>query len=154
MNKSSYLIALIFFIISCKNINKSTTVKYKTEYNRKIGKIGKLRFSMKIPSNHTVLSYYAGGEWNAKEYWYKDSSVIYITSEKGIHTLNYENLTKNEENFMKRFLSKDTLTFSDTTQNGKFWKDVKLEHISIGYTNVPKEKKELFDKALKSLKKL
>lgn len=153
MNKFICLIISAFVLISCKNTANLTAVKFKTILNNSDGKSKKVNVSMKIPHNYTIKSYFAGNEWNAKEYWYADSSVIYITSEKGIHTLNYENVRRIKGAAATRFLSKDTMSLTGKTQKNLYWKDIKLKELNIGYTNVPKNKKELFDKALESIKK-
>jgi hypothetical protein len=46
----------------------------------------------------------------------------------------------------------DTFELSGMNSKSLFWKDIKIGKVSIGYDNVPKEKKELFDKSLKTLK--
>jgi hypothetical protein len=48
----------------------------------------------------------------------------------------------------------DTLILSGLDKNGLYWKSILLskKHIGLDYINVPKEKKELFDKALYSFR--
>jgi hypothetical protein len=46
----------------------------------------------------------------------------------------------------------DIFELSGMNSKSLFWKDIKIGKVSIGYDNVPKEKKELFDKSLKTLK--
>jgi hypothetical protein len=46
----------------------------------------------------------------------------------------------------------DTFELSGLNAKGLYWKDIYLNGISVGYDNVPLEKKELFDNCLKSIK--
>jgi hypothetical protein len=46
----------------------------------------------------------------------------------------------------------DTLELSGLNEKGLYWKDIYINGISIGYDNVPLEKKELFDNCLKNTK--
>ncbi|MBN9284873.1 MULTISPECIES: hypothetical protein [unclassified Flavobacterium] len=54
---------------------------------------------------------------------------------------------------MKAFLTKDTITLEGIDQNGLYWKNKFNGEVNIGYLNIPKEKKEEFDKILLSIKK-
>ncbi|NLF44317.1 MAG: hypothetical protein GX587_16620 [Bacteroidales bacterium] len=107
-----------------------------------------------------------------KEYQfaYRDSSMIYLTNFG--NTPNYENIKKmgdsifnyrfqNDEmteeinQIMGREVIKvlpDTFELSGIDGNSLFWKDIKVGKISIGYQNVTKYRKELFDKSLKTLR--
>ena len=46
-------------------------------------------------------------------------------------------------------------TFELAGRNDKllYWKDIKIGDLSIGYLNVPQEKKALFDKAIESFRR-
>lgn len=47
----------------------------------------------------------------------------------------------------------DTLELSGTDEKMLYWKDVVVGNISVGYVGVPSDRKELFDKALKTLRR-
>lgn len=104
------------------------------------------------------------------QYTYSDSSMIYLTNFD--NTPNYENIKgmgdsianfrfQNEEmtkeinqTLGREFIKvlHDTFELSGIDNNSLYWKDIKVGRISIGYQKVPKEKKELFDKSLKTLR--
>ena len=46
----------------------------------------------------------------------------------------------------------DTLELSGIDADSLYWKDIYIDGISIGYLKVPKEKKELYDKCLRTFK--
>ena len=88
-----------------------------------------------------------------KRYWYPDSAIIYITNFN--NTLNYNNIIK-QGTYYSRFdaiHSNDTLTLSGQDSLGMFWKDRKLQYITVGYSNVPLSKKSLFDTTILSVRK-
>ena len=98
------------------------------------------------------------------------SAFIYITNFR--ETPNYENikslgdsvlqfrfqneeLTKDVNKLLgtnKIIVLPDTLELSGMNRKSLFWKDIKIGEVSIGYDNVPKENKELFDESLKTFK--
>lgn len=105
-----------------------------------------------------------------QQYTYSDSSMIYLTNFR--NTPNYENIksmgdsianfrfqnvemTKEINQTMGREVVKelpDIFELSGIDNNSLYWKDIKFGKISIGYQNVPKERKELFDKSLTTLR--
>lgn len=44
----------------------------------------------------------------------------------------------------------ETITLQGKMPNGLYWKDIRIGYLSIGYVNVPENKKREFDKALAS----
>ncbi len=104
------------------------------------------------------------------QYTYNDSSMVYLTNFD--NTPNYDNIksmgdsianfrfqneemTKEINQTLGREVVKalpDTFELSGIDNNSLYWKDIKVGEISIGYQKVPKEKKELFDESLKTLK--
>jgi hypothetical protein len=49
--------------------------------------------------------------------------------------------------------SSDTLMLQGKTPDGRFWKDIRIGEVSIGYVNVLLQRKEEFDLALASFQK-
>ncbi|TKG95122.1 hypothetical protein EYV94_10430 [Puteibacter caeruleilacunae] len=90
-----------------------------------------------------------------------DSSYIYITNFR--RTPNFENIRSlgdsllhlrfQKEELRKQTALPDTFELSGMNDKALCWKDIKIGSISVGYVNVPEDKKELFDKSLKTLKK-
>ena len=156
------IILLTILMVSC-GVNKDlATIKYKpTEAYPK--------YVLDVPKGYElkILSVTVEKEY---QYTYSDSSMIYLTNFD--NTPNYENIKSMGDSITNfRFQNKemtkeinqtlgrevvkalpDTFELSGIDNNSLYWKDVKVGRISIGYQKVPKEKKDLFDKSLKSLK--
>ena len=125
---------------------------------------------MKIPKGYDLKIYSITVE-NENQYLYSDSSMIYLTNFK--NTPNYKNiLYTNDSIFNFRFQNQelikginelsdkesikilpDTFELSGIDKDSLYWKDIKFDKISIGYKKISKEKKDMFDGALKSFKK-
>lgn len=156
-----YLIGVFIILTSCTMSKELSTVKYSPKAH--------LKYSLDVPKGYGIKGYEVTVE-KERHYVYKDSSFIYITNFK--NTPNYENIKslrdsvlqlrfQNEEltKQVNELLGKnqvavlpDTFELSGVNNKSLFWKDIKIGKVSIGYDNVPKEKKELFDKSLKTLK--
>ena len=157
------IIILFTMLMASCGINKElATIKFKpTEAYPK--------YMLDIPKGYElkILSVTVEKEY---QYKYKDSSLIYLTNFD--NTPNYENIkslgdsianyrfqdeemTKEINQTLGREAVKalpDTFELSGMDRNSLYWKDIKVGKISIGYQKVPKEKKELFDKVLTTLK--
>jgi hypothetical protein len=121
------------------------------------------KYILNIPREYklAILSVTVEKEY---QYTYDDSSMIYLTN--FLITPNYKNIKSVGEdiaNFILQDINKkvgreiikplpDTFELSGIDNNSLFWKDLKVGLISIGYQNVPREQKELFDRSLKTLK--
>lgn len=156
-----YLIGVFLILTSCTMSKELSTVKYSPKAH--------LKYSLDVPKGCEIKLYEVTIE-KERRYAYKDSSFIYITNFR--ITPNYENIKslgdsvlqfrfQNEEltKAVNELLGKiqvavlpDTFELSGVNSKSLFWKDIKIGEVSIGYNNVPKEKKELFDKSLKTLK--
>lgn len=156
-----YLIGVFLILTSCTMSKELSTVKYSPKAH--------LKYSLDVPKGYEIKGYEVTVE-KERRYVYKDSSFIYITNFRD--TPNYENIKslgdsvlqlrfQNEEltKQVNELLGKnqvavlpDTFELSWVNSKSLFWKDIKIGEVSIGYDNVPKEKKELFDKSLKTLK--
>ena len=106
---------------------------------------------MNIPVKYKLI--YSGSESILEcQYWYGDSSVIYITN--SISSINEEKVTTEigELGFRGMLSTRDT-TMMGIDENGLYWKDIELNlgmYLTgcIGYANVSKEKKDIFDNIL------
>lgn len=113
-------------------------------------------YKIEVPKgylNHLIISGNHGKEY---QYWYKDSMLFYFSNETGIATQNYENISKNQEARRIRtraILENDTFNLEGIGDKNLFWKECFYKDITIGYMNVPNEEKEIFDKAINSLRK-
>lgn len=123
--------------------------------------------SIQIPKGFKVISSNGSHGESEKLYVYSDSSKLYITDFRP-GSLNYNNiLSLGDSISTKRFevieLQKDiaqklgreykidTIELKGKTNLGN-WKDIRIGYISIGYINVPDDRKDEFDKALDSFK--
>ncbi len=151
----------LIIIIGCSLQKEMVTVKYKpTKMSKK--------YYLEIPRGFTFEGYGAVGLEN--RYVYADSSFIYVTNFR--NTPNYYNIRKLGDSIaqyrfqdeeltteinqlsgktVREFLP-DTLEISGIQINGQYWKDIKIGCINVGYINVTKEKKDIFDNAIKSIR--
>lgn len=139
-----YLITALLIIISC-NASQVSVVNYSTNT---------IKAKAKLPKGFTKKIVEAGQN-TEYHFLYADSSVIYITDEKGTPIINYKNIENDSIAIQKSFLASmenDTLTLQGKDKLGRYWKNKKLKEVSIGYLNVPKSRKAAFDKALSSIK--
>jgi hypothetical protein len=111
-------------------------------------------YKLDIPKGYKLFRW-TGGHEDQCEFWYPDSSVIYLTKNLGSTSINDKNIRRQENAYSKRFkafLENDSITLSGFDTAGLYWKEIKLKSFCYGYAKVPKEKKYFFDKALSSLK--
>lgn len=153
---------LVVFMASCITSKNMDTIKYNPPTAGK--------HFLDIPKGYNFVISEVSAEYEHK-YKYEDSSFIYLTTfDVTPNSENIENLGdsiyryrfQNEElrKEVNKMLGKevmktlpDTFKLSGKDKNDLFWKDIKYGEISIGYVNVPKEKKEVFDKSLETFKK-
>ena len=103
---------------------------------------------MNIPKGYKLTVLERGTDLE-KQYWYNDTSVIYITSDLTAYP-NNENIRATGRIGERDFLM-DSLTLGGRDGKGLFWRDIKMKLICVGYVNVPEDRKEIFDDALKSI---
>ncbi|KIX21482.1 hypothetical protein SY27_07180 [Flavobacterium sp. 316] len=112
-------------------------------------------YTFVIPNGYEINVIEGGSEWKEKQFKYTDSSILYINNEKGVPTINYENIMSDTLSIKESFLSnasQDILTISGIDSQGKYWKNIKYKEINIGYLNVTEDKLKEFDEILSSLK--
>lgn len=156
-----YLIGFVLILTSCKVNRDLNTVKYSHRDN--------LKYSIDVPKGYEVKGYEVTAEIE-RRYVYADSSYIYITNFR--YTPNYENIKLLGDSVLQyRFQNEELMTqvneilgkekiavlpkrfeLSGKNRKSLFWKDIKVGEVSIGYANVPNEKKELYDKSLKTFR--
>lgn len=155
---------LFFFAvqISCRSQFDFVTVRH-TVYKGSKYKLG-------IPNGYQFKGAEAGVE---KEhiYVYPDSSFIYVTDFKIIPNANNikvlgdsifqfrfqnEDLIKEANRVIGKEVAKvlpDTFELSGINKDGKYWKDVKIGKISVGYSNVSEAKVSIYERALSSFRR-
>jgi len=139
-----YIVVILLIIVSCKATQESS-VSYSTN---------SIKAKAILPKGFTKEIIEAGQNTEYR-FLYSDSSIIYITDEKGTPTINYKNIDNDSIAIQKSFLASmenDTLTLQGKNELGKYWKNKKLKEISIGYLNVSENRKADFDKAISSIK--
>ena len=83
-----------------------------------------------------------------------DNNIMDLSDSVFEYRFQNEELTREVNAILgKQFLAvlPDTFELSGY-RDSLYWKDIKIGKISIGYINVSKEKKKLFDKSLKTFK--
>ncbi|HNS12469.1 MAG TPA: hypothetical protein PKM97_07605 [Bacteroidia bacterium] len=145
MNK--YYLSLVFILTFGQCSTETKTIRYKS-YDRDANKTAV--YTLQIPKGYKLFTW-TGDHVRQQEYWYSDSSVIYLTNNLGSNAINESNIRQQEGAYAKRFqafLSNDTITLSGVDSIGKYWKEVKLQKICLGYAGVENEKLEIFERAL------
>lgn len=161
-----HLFSFFFIVISlwsCKITKQTSLINYKIDYkNENPHKIED--YSMSIPSGYKLE--FIVGEYSEieQQYTYKDSSKIYITN-SGSSSFTYNYIKKLDDSVVsKRFESLelrkhlmkelgkvytvDTIILQGLTSDNLYWKDIRIDNISIGYADVPENRKVEFDRAL------
>ena len=167
-NIMKYFIGVILILIftSCTVRKEFRVVKFRPE--------GYITCKLHVPKDCEIKireypGPYGGGEILCV---YKDSSFIYIHNpgviEEDIYIYRYFSIRKFILQIMEQideFISSistalsfhlypDDWLYVSSGMNDKalYWKDIYVEICTIGYDNVPQEKKELFDKSLETLR--
>lgn len=138
-----YYILFAVFLLGCKGMYRN--VKYQFNKTEEI--------KIRIPKNY-VFEGLQGDHELEHRYWYPDSSVIYITT--FANTMNYEEIRRQNTyyNRINALNSNDTLTLKGININGLYWKDILLKSgITIGYSRIPRNRIEEFEKAILSINK-
>lgn len=141
-------ITIAMFISCVSQKELSETIKYTTYIQSK-----KVKYSMELPTG--FMKYIVVGDHERElRYLFPDSSIIYITNDiEGGSPLNYDNIRRKDNGLFVQKLNNDTLYIEGLQENDLYWKECKLGRVTVGYVNVSKENKQLYDKALNSLKK-
>ena len=139
---------LFIAILSCKTPKESKLLKYAIYDSTG----HKSNIEMYIPKDYKSKAYIENWEGlPEKRFWYADSGVLYICDDKGGSWLNYNNIVSQQGALSKKIIY-DTLTLQGIDKDGKYWKEIKLDRISLGYSRIPKERKDEFDKAVDNWK--
>lgn len=114
-------------------------------------KIGEYKCIIQLPEQpEKVLE--VTGHGVEFQYWFLDSSVVYITNSESVSSINMENLYEDREQYTKRKFSEDTLISTGFSNSLGYWEDRKLGCVSIGFAHVKTENLEKFRNALDSLR--
>ena len=129
------------------------TIKVIT-YEYETGTEKKIKYLMDVPKegfeNELIIS---GSHETEHRVVYKDSSTIYLTNDEVGSVLNYDNIKKISDKQQTGKLFVDTLSLEGQTEEGLYWKEIKLDEISVGYVNVPPDKKERYEQALSTIRR-
>ncbi|MFY0256378.1 hypothetical protein ACDQ55_20775 [Chitinophaga sp. 30R24] len=106
---------------------------------------------MRVPKDFKLVKIYTGGEGEEYNYWYSDSSLIYISDAKGNASFNEQLIRQQEGAYSRKFMS-DSIMLKGTNKKGNYWKEIKYKGLLYGYSNVPPDKRELYDNVMLSAK--
>lgn len=170
-----------YFISLMACLFVSTSTKLESISGNIESNIGLLFYSISVPSGHTTIIWDTPIDLCDKDVWilikYRDRSLFYICN-CGNSTPNSRNYPQGYEwgftypitnNDMLSFgtgyptgtyiedtgtfaMAEDSICLSGYTLRSKCWKEIQYKDVCIGYTNVPKKKKELFDDCLSTFK--
>jgi hypothetical protein len=140
-----FILGAISLLCSCQSSNKLRTVHFNSDAGKSL-----LNAKLKIPAWASIKKIKADAESGKEnQYLYPDSSVFYITNKQG--TPNYSLIRSQENAYSKQFMS-DSLSLTGIDEKGNYWREIKYLNLFYGYKNVPLNKKQLFDEALRTLK--
>lgn len=162
--RSAIYIILLSVMVSCVSSQGITAIQYKRQKTDE--SLKNTTYSMMVPKGYKLITLVGGHSELEKQYVYSDSTKIYI-SDFGNSMLNYNNILSLDDSIAnKRFeglelkakiakelgkeYNPETLILHGKTPHGLYWKDVRVGYLSIGYVNVPENRKMEFDKALSS----
>ena len=143
------MIILIFFVVgsllSCKTNKLLTRISYPLN--------DKANLHLSIPKGYDFFHTKGGAEFDTYLYIYSDSSCVYITDGSASGE-NYNNIKeeKKMDTLLYAQLENDTLILSGIDKKKLYWKNCFYRSYTIGYKNVTKEKKDIFDKSIDSFK--
>lgn len=141
-NKMKIALIILICLTSCTTMKETNKIRFVYYDGLKKHKI-----IMNIPKGSKLIKITAGGEGEEHRYWYPDSSVLYLSSIRGSATLNELLINRQQDYYNKRFMS-DTASFTGTDEKGNYWKEMKNGSLFYGYSNVPIDKKKIFDEAI------
>ncbi|MBN1951787.1 MAG: hypothetical protein JW801_11340 [Bacteroidales bacterium] len=138
MKNIIYIALLIIFGCS---VHKK--VAFKTETFASAGK--ELKYAMLVPRGY-IKCVSNMDNYILKEFSYPDSAILYISLD-----FNFAN-SPNHKNWIKCLKSEGIKCEEGIQENNKYWREILVKDLVLGYYNVNKSQKEEFDKAIESLK--
>ncbi len=140
----AYLIFIFAFLLfSCGLNKKFKTMKYPTSD-------APHKLIVKLPKGYAAAQSLQQGIFQV--FKYKDSSIVYIT-DVNVGGLNYNNIEdtgKLDSLFYVKY-KKGILLQKGVDKNGCYWANYFYKEYSVGYKNVPKMRKEEFDKLISDI---
>lgn len=137
-----FFITSICLLLSC-SINKNIkTAKYSVDNKGH-------KLVLQIPRGYAFT--HVGWESLYDGYEYQDSTILYVTD--GYDAAINDNNIKDADLTSKLFnakMERDTITLNGVDKKGLYWRYTVLGLYGIGYRDVPKVKKALFDKVIDS----
>lgn len=156
MKRTILVVSILLISLGCKSQS------YKREKFK--GGEPEKNYTLQVLATQKVNYLVGGHNEREKQFIYPDSSKLYVST-FFCSLLNYDNILKLDNSVSKKRLTDasqfesplaskktDTLVVEGSTANNLYWKDVRIGKISVGYVNVPAEKREEFDKMLLSLR--
>jgi hypothetical protein len=116
----------------------------------------KIIFCLDVPKKYKKIKTQGDTHYGfeVKVIYYADSSIIYIGN--NVHEgsiLNFQNRMRGGYASFAKKSSLDTIYMTGIQSNGNFWRENILGNVVIGYLNVPSNKKEVYDRALATLRR-
>ena len=168
MKKETIAFIVILIFASC---NSLYNISRYNMYQKEIYKFNNvdIYYSVQlfVPKNYIPTIRLRG---EIESFHYSDSSMIYI-GENSRATYNYDNIKEGvdsieytkrfEELELKYLINKnlgleakkpDTMILEGIDSLGRFWKDIRVDYMCYGYKSIPQKRKNIFDKALLSIK--
>ena len=158
MKKTKIIFASIlitFFFWSC--VGQKTTVREKYthlfETNNFSKPFIKKTFYSDLPRGFKKDKKDYNPDSKEIRYYYKDSIIIYITDNIYGSDINGDNKVVSGYKSPEIVLEGTSIK-RGTQKDGKFWAEYNFHGVLIGYLNVPKQRKEEFEKAMYSIREV
>lgn len=85
---------------------------------------------------------------------YRDGSILYISDDEWRGSgLNFSNRVSIGHYSYHKEILYDTLNNAGQQSDGNHWREYVVGQVVVGYVNIPKDRKELFDQALATIRK-
>lgn len=134
-------------IYSCGNVKKIFLKIYEN------GKA--IKYQIQIPKKYSLVKTVRSDDGDRDIIiYYEDSTIIFLSDDiKSGAFINVYKSYKYGDNIVVKILANDTLNLEGIYE-GKFWREKKANPIVLGYMNVPRHKKEVYDQVIESVKRI
>ncbi|WP_091549562.1 hypothetical protein [Thermoflexibacter ruber] len=110
-----------------------------------------VKYELILPKNFKK-SVVTGSHELEYNFLYSDSTVFFISNDKKNGSFaNYERYRKYGSNINLVYVTQDTVFLEGVNKVGKFWREIKLKNVIIGYINADSSKKVAFDNSIKNI---
>jgi hypothetical protein len=105
----------------------------------------RMEHSLVLPYDYIETTIEGSGQ-SEKDFLFRDSSVVFITDDvSGMTFANAKNLKRLNFDILFEFKSMEEFDMEGIQQDGRVWRQKKLNGVTVGYMNVHRLQKEKYD---------